>query len=147
MWPKTQLIDALVTLFLKNKASEFIKKVIQLGNTDYKIAAPSRGCVLKVQKAEAQKEVSNICRSRSTDSSTFMLGNMKDIFTNKIKEQVAKDGLYPESVTSGCSDKLAKAMLMAVVMGEETGKLTNKSLLVKGKKKNSSRAFHFLNVC
>ena len=72
-----------------------------------------------------------------------MLGNMKDIFTNKIKEQVAKDGLYPESVTSGCSDKLAKAMLMAVVMGEETGKLTNKSLLVKRKEKDFKQSVPF----
>ena len=109
MWSKTQLIDALVTLSPKNKASEFIKKVMELGNTDYKhpsgiykmfqkwkssgIAAPGRGRPLKVKMAEAQKEVSNVLRSRSIDSSTFMLSNMKDLFTNKIKEQVAKGGL------------------------------------------------------
>ena len=98
------------------------------------IAAPGRGRPLKVQISEAEKEVSKVLRSRSTDSSAFMLGNMKNIFTNKIKEQVAKDGLGPESVTSGCSDELAKAMLTAVAMGEETGKLTNQSLLVKTEK-------------
>ena len=43
------------------------------------------------------------------------------IITNKIKEQVTKDGLDPESVTSDCSDKLVKAMLTAVAMSEETG--------------------------
>ena len=35
-WSKTQLIDTLVILSLKNKANEFIKKVIELGNTDFK---------------------------------------------------------------------------------------------------------------
>ena len=137
VWPKTQLIviDALVTLSPKKKASEFIKKVIELGNADYKIAAPNRGYPLKVHIAEAQNEVSNVCRSRSMDNSAFMLGNMKDIFTNKIKEQVVKDSLYPKSVTSSCSDKLAKVMLMTVAMSKETGKLTNKSLLVETEKR------------
>ena len=49
------------------------------------IAAPCRGRPLKVQMVEAQKEVSNVLCSRSTDSSAFMLGNIKDIFTDKIK--------------------------------------------------------------
>ena len=146
-------IDALVILSPKKKVNEFTKKVIELDNTNFKhssgiynykmfqkwkesdIAAPGRGRPLKVQMAEAEKEVSKVLCSRSTDSSAFMLGNMKDIFTDKIKEQVAKDGLGPESVTSGCSDKLAKAMLTAVAMGEETGKLTNQSLLMKTEKR------------
>ena len=126
MWSKNQLIDALVIFSPKKKVNEFIKKVIELGNTNFKhpsgiykmfqkwkesgIAAPGRGRPLKVQISEAEKEVSKVLRSRSTDSSAFMLGNMKNIFTNKIKEQVAKDGLDPESVTSSCSDKLAKAI-------------------------------------
>ena len=144
-------IDALVILSSKEKVNKFIKKVIELGNTNFKhpsgiykmfqkwkesgITAPGRGCPLKVQMSEAGKKVSKVLCSRLTDRSAFMLGNMKDISTNKIEEQVAKDGLDPESVTSGCSDKLAKAMLTAVATGEETGKLANQNLLVKTEKR------------
>ena len=64
-----------------------------------------------------------------------MLSNMKGIYTHKVKEQVAKDGLDPECVTLGCGDKLAKAMTMAVAMGEDIGNLTNKKLLTKNEKR------------
>ena len=69
--------------FSEINANEFIKKVIEVGNTDFKhlssiykifqkwkasgIAAPGRGRPLKVHIAEAEKEVSNILRSRSTN--------------------------------------------------------------------------------
>ena len=64
-----------------------------------------------------------------------MLDNMKDIYTNKVKERVAEDGLDPECVTSGCSDKLAKVMTMVVAMGDGMGKPTNKKLLTKTEKR------------
>ena len=56
------------------------------------IAGPGCGRPLKTQMAEAQEEVSNVLRSRSMDSSAFMLGNMKGISRNKIKEQGTKEG-------------------------------------------------------
>ena len=51
---------------------------------------------MSIQLEEAQIGVSNIFRSRSTNSSAFMLGNMKGIYTNKLKEQVTEDGLDTE---------------------------------------------------
>ena len=59
-----------------------------------------------------------------------MLGNMKGIYRNNVKKRVAKDGLGPNCVMRGCSDKLAKAMVIAATMGDDIGKLTNKKLLL-----------------
>ena len=151
VWTKTQLIDALVVLAPKKKVGEFVTKVIQLGNTEYKhrsgiykmfdkwkasgLPPPSRGRPMSMELDKAQVGVSNVLRSRATNSSAFMLDNMKDMYTNMVKERVAEDGLDPECVKSGCSDKLAKAMTMAVAMGGDVGKLTNKKLLKKTEKR------------
>ena len=92
--------------------------------------------------------VSNILLSRSTNSSAFMLGKMKDIYTNKVKERVSEDGLDPKYVTSECSDKLAKAMTMAVAMGDNIGKPTNKKCQGKQRKdfKPSIPCFWLMNM-
>ena len=87
---------------------------------------------MSIQFDKAQVGVSNALRSRYVDPPTV---TMKDIYTNKVKEQVVEDGLDPEWVTSGCSDKLAKAMAMAVAMGNDIGKPTNKKLLTKTEKR------------
>lgn len=92
----------------------------------------------------AQEEVSNVLWSRTTNISAFMLGNMKDIHTSKLKEQVAEDGLDPECVTAGCCDRVAKEIIMAVAMGEGSGKLTNTKFLKKTEKRFQSEYSVFM---
>ena len=63
---------------------------------------------------------------------------MKEIYTSSVKEQVAGAGLDPECVTSGCCDRVAKEMTMAIAMGDDVGKLTNKTVLTKTEKRFQS---------
>ena len=145
-WTRTSHIDALVTLAPTRRTCRFIDKVISLGNSPYKhrsavynmfklwkskneVPHPP-GRPQKMAVAETQDAMSSIFQARTSSSSAFKLSDMKEAFTNKLKDTAAADkGFGPDSVTTGASDYLSKAMTVAAAMGEEATTFSKKALL------------------
>ena len=62
----------------------------------------------KIVVAEAQNAVSSVFQARTSSSSAFKLSDMKEAFTNKLKDMAATEDFDPHSVTTGASDYLSK---------------------------------------
>ena len=83
--------------------------------------------------AEAQDVVSNIFRERTSNSSAYKFTDMKESFTNKLKDKAEGGGFDPKLVTTGACDLLTKVMAVVAVMREKVGTFSKQYLL-----KNSS---------
>ena len=152
-WTKEALIDSLERLEGTGKSNEFIKKVIELGNSSYnhrssifklfqKWKSTQTVCPvgrpLKMSLEDAEMSVKKVLSDRTSDSSAFVLSNMKEAYASKLKERAANSGLDPDSVGAAVSDNLAKTMTLAAAMGEGVGTFTSKKLLTKTEKRFQS---------
>ena len=117
---KEVFIDSLERLEGTGTSHEFIKKVIKLGNSSY--MHPSAiyklfqkwksthtvlpvGRPLKMSVQDAELSVKKVLSDRTSDSSAFMLSDMKETYASKLKERATKNGLDPDSIRSAVSDK------------------------------------------
>ena len=153
-WTKMDLIDAMVILSPKMLKNKFVKKVVQLGNSPYTSpgsiyrmfnawkssnAEPrEKGRPLKMSVPEAEKEVVKVFQDKTTDSSAFVLKDMKEAFKRKMKDKAEQDGFDPGNVSEGSSNTLAKTMMVASAMSTEVGTFTTKKLLPKTEKRFQS---------
>ncbi|KAL7536827.1 hypothetical protein ACHAXR_007427 [Thalassiosira sp. AJA248-18] len=153
-WSKETLIEALPTLDGTRKTNAFVKAVIEQGRSEYS----HRSAIFKLWKNWKEKkvvltrgrprsmkltEVDNVVKSTlmdcSSDSSAFKLKDMINAFEAKKKVQTGSEGLDPNSINVQVSEKVAKAAMVAVAMGEQSGvKFTNKKLLSKTEKRYQS---------
>ena len=151
-WTKQSIISSLVKLEEQNQVSKvmtkktFMQKIIDSGKSDYMdpsgicrmfniwkqtklVREGGRPSIMKL--GETEGIVKQVLSEHTNDSNTFRLKDMKKSFESKRIDEAEANGLDPESIECGISDKTAKAAMVAVAMGDSDLQFTTKKLQTK----------------
>jgi len=147
LWTKEALVEAMQKTEGTGHTFAFIKKVLDVGKTHYKThgamyrmykrykannTIPSGpGRPFSIGVAELENNVTTTLTSRSSSSSAFTLGSLKESIASKKKFEAKANGLDPDGVACGISDRTAKVLMTAAAMGLPGTYFTKKKLQIK----------------